>query len=238
MREERTITINGQVHTVVIADEKKALLDAEAAGRAMIGLWDRSAREPDLAPAKYLVECLEEVDDACLEQVVRRKLGLPWKIGETKRLMIREFTMEDISQMVQEEGDTLADAMFYTPEKLKDYIQFQYDFFQYGIWALVRKSDGQLVGKAGVTNIAPDDCEPGVELGYHIFSPYRHQGYAMEACREILFFTVIHLECPVYVRIDASNEASIRVAVKCGFQFTKKICNESGQCSYLYSWCC
>lgn len=263
MREERTITIDGQVHIVVISDEKKALLDAAASGRAIIGFWDRSLPPTDLSPAQYVVECPEDVDDTYLEQVVRRKLGLPWIIGETERLLIREFTMDDIFQVVREEGDTAADEVFAEPEKLREYIRCQYGFYEYGIWALVRKSDGQLVGKAGVTNV-PDaqsvrghqelrfhqelryhqelqyhqepryDQEPGVEMGYHIFHPYRNRGYAVEACQEILTYASSHLDCPIYAKIDASNEASIRVAVKCGFQLIQQIYSESGQCSCLF----
>lgn len=255
MREERTITIDGQVHIVVISDEKKALLDAAASGRAIIGFWDRSLPSTDLYPAQYVVECPEDVDDTYLEQVVRRKLGLPWVIGETERLLIREFTMDDIFQVVREEGDTAADEVFAEPEKLGEYIRCQYGFYEYGIWALVRKSDGQLVGKAGVTNVPGAqsvrghqelwfhqelryDQEPGVELGYHIFHPYRNRGYAVEACQEILTYASSHLDCPIYAKIDASNEASIRVAVKCGFQLIQQIYSESGQCSYLFLWNC
>lgn len=238
MRQERTITIDGQVHTVVIADEKRALLDAAAAGRAVIGIWDRRKPSQDLSPAQYLAERLEDVDGPYLERVVRRHLGLPWIIGETARLLIREFTMDDISQVVREKGDTPADRVFQTPEQLQEYIRCQYGFCQYGIWAVKRRSDGRLVGKAGVSDFAPGGLLPGAELGYHIFAPYRGRGYATEACREILTYAAIHLDCPIYAKIDASNEASIRVAARCGLQPIRQICSESGRCSYLYSWSC
>lgn len=238
MREERTITIDGQVHTVVISDEKTALLDASAAGRAIIGLWDRHGPSTDLTPARYVVESLDDVDDVYLEQVARRTLGLPWIIGETDRLVIREFTMSDISQVIREADDTPEDRIFYTPEMLEKYIRCQYSFYQYGIWALVRRSDGQLIGKAGITNYTPNHQAPGVELGYHVFSPYRNHGYAVEACREILDYAADHLDCPIYAKIDASNEASIHTAAACGFHVTEKLYTESGQCSYLYSWNC
>lgn len=240
MREERKIIIDGQVHTVLISDEQEALLAAHAAGRAIVGFWDRKSggESVDLSPAQYVVESPEDVDDEYLEQVVRRTIGLPWIIGTTERLAIREFTMDDISTVPREEGDAPEDEIFYTPEKLKEYIRCQYGFYQYGIWALIRKSDGRLVGKAGVASYTPEDGVPGVELGYHIFSPYRNQGYAVEACKEILAYAAVHLDSPVYARIDASNEASIRVAASCGFQFSKKVCNESGQYSCLYVWSC
>lgn len=258
MREERTVAIEGQVYTVVISDDNQALLDALAEGRAVVGLWDRERQEQDISAAQYVVECPDDADEEYLEQVVRRKLGLPWIIGETKRLMIREFTMEDLPQVMREEGDQESDRIFYTPEKLREYIRCQYGFYQYGIWALIRKSDGRLIGKAGVTDAESEIYSdstvvstagdrpmsldfvgtPGLELGYHIFTPYRNLGYAVEACREILSYTTAHLTSnrPIYANIDASNEASIHTARTCGFQLIGQRYNESGQYSYLYFW--
>ena len=40
MREYRTVLVDGIKHTVLISDEQEALLAAQAAGRAVLGLWD------------------------------------------------------------------------------------------------------------------------------------------------------------------------------------------------------
>ena len=60
-----------------------------------------------------------------------------------------------------------------------------------------------------------------MELGYHIFKPYRRKGLAVEACRGIISHVKETLEEPVflYAKIDASNEASIHVIQKLGFAF-------------------
>ena len=92
------------------------------------------------------------MDDVYLERIVRRSLGLPWRICETERLLIREFTKEDGTRVLKEpEEETESDRVFYTPELLDAYIRHQYRFCEYGIWAVVRKSDGALVGTAGVS---------------------------------------------------------------------------------------
>ena len=123
------------------------------------------------------------VDDVYLERIVRRSLGLPWRICETERLLIREFTKEDGTRVLKEpEEETESDRVFYTPELLDAYIRHQYRFCEYGIWAVVRKSDGALVGTAGVSAGQEEDGqksageaegeeEAWLELGYHVFLP-------------------------------------------------------------------
>lgn len=248
MKEERKIVLEGQEYTVVISDEQKALSTADAVGRAIIGLWDRNIPEQNLAPAIYIAERLEDIDEEYLEQVVRRKIGLPWIIGETDRLLIREFCMEDIPQVMQEAEDQEADQVFYTPAALQEYIRGQYGFYQYGIWALVEKESGRIIGKAGITNMemesfadyeVPEEKHMSyLELGYHIFTPYRKQGYAREACAEIQDYVKSHLDCALYAKIDPSNEASIRLAKDCGFRIISQRCNGAIGCYSLYAWNC
>lgn len=237
MTEERNITIEGQIHTVVISDEHEALLAADAAGRAVIGLWDRNRPNQDLWPAKFVVEHLEDVDWRYLDMAARRKAGLPWTVGLTSRLIIREFGMDDIGSVPEEVGDTEGDRVFHNPEMLRQYIRCRYGFYQYGIWAVVRKEDGRILGKAGLTDMELDG-EAVLELGYHIFTPYRNQGYGKEACMEVLHYARAALGGPVYARIDACNEASIRLAVSCGFQIIRKRYNQAEQRCCLYGWNC
>lgn len=248
MREERRIAVCGQLHTVVISDEQEALQAADAAGRAIVGIWDRNAVGQNLAPADFLVENLADADDQYLEQVVRRRLGMPWIIGETSRLVIREFSLEDIPAVMREEGDREADQVFYTAGRLQEYIKNQYGFYQYGLWALVEKESGAIIGKAGVQNgdseaLAGDgmagwERASWLELGYHVFKPYRKKGYAREACLEIQRYAKERLDCALYAKIDPSNEASIRVAEACGFRFITKRCSGAMQCHSLYVWNC
>ncbi len=233
--EERTVWTEGKPYIVVLSDEREALLAAQAAGRAVVGVEKRGI-EPgqpgdmeDILPVRYVVETRAAADDKYLERVLRRHLGLPWIITETGRLTIREFTVSDAADVVREDGDSEADRIFCTPELLEAYIRHQYGFYEYGLWALIERKSGRLIGKAGVTGAGP---EPGgeaadetvrLELGYHIFTPYRGRGYAKEACRGIL--DILERACArdagwgaaVWARTDAGNTASIRVLESCGF---------------------
>lgn len=234
MTEEREIRVEGTVYRVTLSDEQKALLAAKAAGRVVVGyLHDGGDRE--LSAAEYLVETPETADDEYLERVVRRQFGIPWVIGESERLIIREFTMDDIPDVPTESEDLEADTVFYTLGKLEAYIRSQYRFYEYGLWAVIRKTDGMLVGKAGVCNA---EREGGLELGYHIFTPYRRRGYAVEACRIILSYVKQELEGPVYAVTDPANTASAGVLSKLGFAFIRQRYNEAGQLQSLYGWNC
>ncbi len=149
MYEERTVRIGERPYTVVLSDERTAILSAQARGMAVIGIKNRRSGWEGL-DTPYLAETPAAVTEIYLEQVVRRFLGLPWTIAETKRLRIREFSETDARFVPREPKDAAADRIFYTPERLREYIRYQYGFYEYGIWALEEKTTGELTGKAGI----------------------------------------------------------------------------------------
>lgn len=223
MTEERTVIVESKPYCVVISDEAETLLAARAAGRVPVGLWRNTE---DFSMVKYLVETLDDVDDRFLERVVRRELRLPWNIAESDRLILREFVVEDWQKIPMEPQDEDADRVFYDKEKLEAYIRNQYGFYEYGVWAVVRKEDGVIVGKAGVVGTGEVSAAEGtgtadtlfmMELGYHMFLPYRRQGYAVEACRLILNYIHEEFEAQVFAVTKKSNAASRGVLENLGF---------------------
>lgn len=219
---ERDVTVENIRCRVVISDEEDALLAAKAAGRVIVGYLGEN-RKGSFPMARYLTETMEAVDDKYLERVVRREKGLPWIIGESRRLRLREFILEDIGQIPAEPGDGDADRVFRDREKLAAYIRGQYIFHEYGLWAVERKEDRRILGKAGLTDC---DEEGRPELGYHIFAPYRRQGYGEEACRLVLDY-VREEYGPVGVTAvtEALNGASAGLLQKLGFRFRDSECN-------------
>lgn len=238
MTREYEIAVEGQKHAVVISDETEALLAAGAAGKASVGLWRKDGNQ-DLSAAAYVIESMEDADPEYLEQVVRRKLGLPWLIAETERLRIREFQPGDEVRVPQESGETEADRVFHSSRLLREYIRHQYGFYGYGIWAVTEKKSGTIVGKAGLANLTWDmDVPEGVELGYHIFAPYRQRGYGSEACRGILSWYRRRMDCRLYAKTDASNKASVSLLEKFGFSVIDRKYIGEGRWHYLYEWNC
>lgn len=200
-------------------------VEKAAEGKTANDIWDAEyLASPDAICPEYL------------ERIVRRHIGLPWIITKTDRLLIREFTMEDIAGMPEEpdvwftQEEREADQVFYDAEKLKAYIKGQYRFCEYGIWALVRKTDGRIIGKAGLSNakeretVRANGSDEELELGYHVFHPYRRQGYAEEACRAILDYAKNELDCPVCACVAGENTASVRLLRKLKVKYVT-VCN-------------
>ena len=163
-------------------------------------------QQTDYSACLYLITDPEDADDTFLERVVRRHLHLPWIIAKTDRLIIREFSPDDPLEVPSAED---ADGTFSDWNKREKYRKHQYRFAECGLWALERRADGVLIGKAGLTD---------GELGYHIYESFRRQGYALEACRAILKygFEVLELE-EIRLRTKRSNIASQALAEKLGF---------------------
>lgn len=214
------LIIEGTEYTIVISDDSQALLAAVAAGSAVVGLWRRGSSQ-ELGMARYLLERPQDADRVFLEKVVRRTYGLPLIIAVTDRLKVREFQLTDISGMYREMEDGEADRLFYDEVRLESYIRSQYGFFEYGLWALEERETGKLVGKAGVVGTIrlAEDRPDGLELGYHIYTPYRRRGYALEACQAITRYLSNEFQpgC-LGIKTDASNEASVNLADKLGFK--------------------
>ena len=229
MQEIRVTSVNRHEIPVLISDEKEALLAAKAAGRAVIGLWKPGQDMDELAGAKYIVENPDDVTDMLVERVARRHLGLPWHICETERLLIREIFADDFDEVWSHQ----IGRGFGSIEELEAYTKNQYDFYEFGFWALVEKGTGTLIGVAGLT--VPEDVEEDddrtelyvldagaagetLELGYHIFPKHRKHGFARESCQAILQYGVEELGADRFiVRIDKENEASKHLARSLGF---------------------
>lgn len=154
MKQERTLSIEGKEYTLLISDEPQALLEAKASGRAVLGCLDTGNGEGasrDFQGIPYVVPSMEYVTEELLELILRRYLGLPWLIDETERLYIREFVKEDAENIPEEEYGK-EEEIFRDPDKLEVYIKNQYGFYEYGTWAVLKKSPSLLIGMAGVSN--------------------------------------------------------------------------------------
>lgn len=208
----KEVTVEGIRYPVTVSDDNEALLAAAAAGRAIIGIWDPSVRPlgAGFDACLYLVCEMEAADDMLLEKAVRRQYGLPWIIAQTKRLLIREFTKDD---PLEAESADDGDGVFSDRVRREDYIDNQYRFHECGLWALVLKKSGVIIGKAGIT---------AGELGYHIYGPFRGRGYAFEACSAILGYAEEELGLRhVRIKTGEGNEASVRLAEALGFSRTE-----------------
>ena len=158
----------------------------------------------DTRGSQCVIEGFFEVTSDFCERMLMRKLRRPWIIAMTDRLVIREFKEDDALDVFD---DRWGEAGF-----IREYIDFQYHLFGYGIWALETKQDKKIIGKAGLFNSSSHD---GIELGYEIAEPYRQRGYAFEACSAICRYAESELDAHrLYVTTTPDNIASKRLAAK------------------------
>jgi|GEM_PF-166838 len=152
-----------------------------------------------------------------------RRFRLPMDIAETKRLLIRELSPWDIGELqaVYHEPHVTdyVEGLFPEEEEIlyqKNYRKHVYGVFRFGMWALIEKESGRLIGRAGLE--WREGCAMGeAELGYVLGSSYWHQGYAMEACEKIISLAPSFGITALRARIHPDNEASLKLANRLGF---------------------
>jgi [ribosomal protein S5]-alanine N-acetyltransferase len=116
--------------------------------------------------------------------------GAPYRVAmavlETKRLVLRELTLDDLDGLLEIFGDP--EAMWAYPA-IKDRAQTEgwirwaiasYRANGWGLWAVIRRDDSRLLGDCGPM-LQPVEGEDVPELGYHIVRSEWGRGYATEA---------------------------------------------------------
>ena len=170
--------------------------------------------------------CIEDIEFMSLERIKRmwqRHHRIPWTITETQRLVIREQTPEDLDALYEIYSD--ADAARYMENLYEDrneeaaylrqYIDNQYRFYEYGIWAVTLKDDGKLIGRAGISTREGYDLP---EIGYIIGKDYRRCGYAKEAVSAVLEYGREELGLSDYIAFSkTANTASAKLLKSLGF---------------------
>jgi len=92
----------------------------------------------------------------------------------------------------------------------------------FGLWAVVLKETGELIGDCGIT-LQNIHGEMLPEIGYHIRKDHQRKGYASEAAAECMRFAFEDLQMPaVYSYMKYTNAASYGVALKNGMRFVEE----------------
>ena len=147
----------------------------------------------------------------------------------TERLLLREFVLEDVDALALVLSDP--ETMRYYPATLDragvaEWIRRnrrRYVDAGHGLWAMVLKSSGELVGDCGLTRQAVDGTEE-IEIGYHVRRDLWGRGYAPEAARACREYGFGRLGADRLISlIRPENLASRRVAEKTGLSLWKEV---------------
>ncbi len=159
----------------------------------------------------------------------------------TPRLTLRELTLADAPALHAVLSDPEAMRFYPHPfsmEETENWIRWNlrnYTEYGFGLWAVVRKEDGQMIGDCGLT-MQKIDGESLPEIGYHIRRDLTRQGYATEAARACRVHALDTLGFPaVYSYMKAKNIPSRRVAEKNGMRLLKVYVDANGEEVAVYS---
>jgi ribosomal-protein-alanine N-acetyltransferase len=150
-------------------------------------------------------------------------------ILETPRLRLREFVPADVDALALILSD--AETMRYYPDLfdragVEGWIarnRRRYVANGHGLWAMILKSTGELIGDCGVTVQTIDGLDE-LEVGYHLRRDHWGQGYATEAARACQDWAFANRNVGYVVSlIRPENMRSRRVAERNGLTLWKQI---------------
>lgn len=229
--------INGTLY-VVDTPGKYEMLASEGV-EALVSINEGS--DADLFPgAKYFIMDAEEAGFEYFDKVFKRIHNIPWEAVTTDRLILRETTEADVDffyEMYKDPRMTqYTENTYYDKEEERNYVREYRDKVYYlqgfGVWTVVRKSDGRVIGRAGLTAREGFD---GYEVGFAVGTEFWGNGYASEAVKGVIGFAADNKLGCVYALVMTENTASKRVLLKNGFKYSEDtvlsgVCYEVFRC--------
>ena len=141
---------------------------------------------------------------------------------ETERLIMRELNPADfdsLCQIMQDDATMYAYEGAFSDAETQAWLDRQisrYEKWGFGLWAVILKESGQLIGQCGLTWQPWKDTEV-LEIGYLFNKNYWHKGYATEAaaaCKQYAFEVLKADEVCSIIR--DTNRLSRNVALRNG----------------------
>ena len=146
---------------------------------------------------------------------------------ETERLLLRNFTLDDVPALEAVIGDPAAMTWYAAPfdhDGVIAWIERNLNRYQYeghGLWAVVLKSSGEFIGDCGCV-VQEVEGKKAIEIAYHVRRNLWGNGYATEAARACIDFAFNKLGAQrVISMIRPGNISSRRVAEKNGLTCEK-----------------
>ena len=144
------------------------------------------------------------------------------RILETQRLLLREMTQADypaLAEILQDRVAMFAYEHAFSDEETQtwlDRMRERYATDGFGLWAVVCKETGEMIGQCGLT-WQNYEGERVLEIGYLFQRKHWKKGYAIEAARACKHyaFETLHVN-EVFSIIRDNNVASMNVAIRNG----------------------
>ena len=152
-------------------------------------------------------------------------------VVETKRLILRQFTLEDAADNYRIYTDPenmrfmgrQPDSVEFEREHLQKHIANYYENYGFGLWAVVLKENNELIGRCGFL-YQQIEATQEFEITYLIDKHFWGKGLATEAAREVVRLGFEKYEFPRIVAvINPENVGSVRVAEKLGMAYERDV---------------
>ena len=143
-------------------------------------------------------------------------------ILETPRILLRELEntdFDELAELLQDPRVMYAYEHDFSDEDVTIWLERQknrYQKYGFGLWAMILKETGKMIGEAGLT-MQPYKGTEVLEIGYQLKYDHWHLGYAHEAalaCKNYAFETLNKDKVHSIIKVD--NLASIKVAESIG----------------------
>lgn len=205
-------------NAIIITDSAQKAREYKNQNLAVLIYLHEDNKDQIFTKNRYFIEGFEDADTTYFTRIYQREKNIPWMIGETEHLVIREMMPEDTDALYQlYEDKSVVEFMEDLPankdeekEYIADYIDKVYSFFGFGMWLVQLKETGEIVGRVGFQNYEEEDL---VELGFMIVPKYQHKGYAYEACEVAIAY--MEEEFPEYRRIARCKAENVRAIELC-----------------------
>lgn len=153
-------------------------------------------------------------------------------VTETDRLHLRHFCMDDldvVSRILSDPEVMHYSTGLYSVEQTRRWIEgcledYTPERWGFGLWGVIVKETGELIGYCGLTQFDDIDGRPEVEIGYRLARSHWGQGIATEAALATRDYAFSHLGIDRLISlIEEKNIASVRVSEKIGMVREKEI---------------
>lgn len=147
---------------------------------------------------------------------------------ETERLLLREYSMDDFNALYEILSDHETIRHYPAPfdeNRTRRWIEWNLENYAgdgFGLWAVVLKETGKLIGDCRIT-IQYIDGEKLPEIGYHIHKKYWRQGFAKEAAKAVRDWVFQNTDYDtIYSYMKYTNVGSCSTAISIGVRKVKE----------------
>lgn len=223
--------ISGKQDALYITDCGRTADKLKEQGLPVLGFsYGDAAQFPGI---DYVMEAPENVDADYLDRVYRRYRNIPWDILETERCILRETTVADVDSFFRiyshPDITKYTEKLYYTKEQeaahIREYIDRVYRYFEFGVWTVLWKETGEIIGRAGFSVREGYELP---ELGYVIGKDWQGRGIAYEICSAILRYGKKEYEFDrVQTLVMPENAPSLALCRKLGFLESARVREDS-----------